>query len=527
MRGAPQAFVVACAALALQACTTLGPNYQEPEVEWLTEWQTNLYGQAIATDTTEEDLDFWWQAFNDPVLNGLIETARQKNSTLQIAALAIVQSRALLGIATSSQYPQQQQLNGSWSRTDRWPTEGSDSGNRSDLNSYNAGFDVGWELDFWGRYRRGIESADAAFFASITNYQNAQVLLSAQMAQAYFTYLTTLQQIKIARENGDLQNRSLEITTRLYESGQSSELDVQQAKTQYLGTMASIPSLEINLQQIENSIAVLLGRPPGSVAELTDVAQGLPALSSLMIEEVPAKLMMRRPDVRTAAWQVAAQSAQIGVAEADLYPSISLFGTIGWSGNTLNATDDNISTSFGPSFTWNLFNYDRIENNVRVQDASLQQLIESYQLTVLGAASEIDNAAISVVKTREKDALLKEALASAERSLVLSSKRYQEGYSDFQRVLSAQLARAGASSSYVVNKGDHINSVIAFYKSLGGGWQPVNGEDLIPYKIRQIMGKRTDWGGMLDAPLPTAGAPLTAPDVPLSETNTPLPAADE
>ncbi|MEH6637583.1 MAG: TolC family protein [Halioglobus sp.] len=502
MRRAQKAFVVACAALALQACTTLGPDYEEPKVEWLDEWQTNLYGQAITTDTTEEDLDFWWLAFNDPILNGLIETAREKNSTLQIAALAIVQSRALLGIATGNQYPQQQQLSGSWARTDSWPTEGDDSGNHSDLNSYNAGFNVGWELDFWGRYQRGIESADAAFFASITNYQNAQVLLSAQMAQAYFSYLTTLQRIKIARENGDLQKRSMEITTRLYESGQSSELDVQQAKTQYLSTLASIPSLEISLEQIQNSIAVLLARSPGKITELTSVAEEMPALSPLMIGGIPAKLVMRRPDVRTAAWQVAAQSAQIGVAEADLYPAISLFGTIGWSGNSLNSTNDSVSTGFGPGFTWNLFNYDRIENNVRVQDASLQQLIESYQLTVLGAASEIDNAAISVVKTKEKDALLKEALVAAERSLVLSSKRYQEGYSDFQRVLSAQLARAGASTSYVVNQGDHINAVIAFYKSLGGGWQPVDGENLIPDKIREIMEKRTDWDDMLNAPLP-------------------------
>jgi len=502
MRGAHKAFVVVWAALALQACTTLGPDYEEPKVEWLDEWQTDLYGQAISTGTTEEDLDFWWQAFNDPVLNGLIETSRQKNQTLQIAALAIVQSRALLGIATGSQYPQVQQLGGSWARTDSWTTEGNNSGNHSDLNSYNIGLNVGWELDFWGRYQRSIESADAAFFASITNYQNAQVLLSAQMAQAYFSYLTTLQQIKIAKENGDLQKRSLEITTSLYESGQSSELDVQQAKTQYLGTLASIPSLEISLEQIENAIAVLLARSPGKITELSSVPEELPALSPLMIEEIPAKLMMRRPDIRTAAWQVAAQSAQIGVAEADLYPSISLFGSIGWSGNSLNATNDSVNTGFGPSVTWNLFNYGRIENNVRVQDASLQQLIESYQLTVLGAASEIDNAAISVVKTKEKDGLLKDALVASERALVLSTKRYQEGYSDFQRVLSAQLARAAASSSYVVNQGEHINAVIAFYKSLGGGWQPVKGEDLIPSKIREIMKKRTDWGGMLDASIP-------------------------
>lgn len=503
MTGAKKAIAVVFAAFALQACTNLGPDYEEPQVEWLDEWQTDLYGQALPEGTTEEDLDFWWQAFNDPILNGLIETAREENSSLQIAALAIVRSRALLGISTGSQYPQVQQASGSWGRADSWPTEGDNSGDNSNLNAYNADFSVGWEMDFWGRWRRSIESADAAFFASITNYQNAQVLLSAQVAQAYFSYRTTLKQIEIAQENSDLQKRSMEITTRLYESGQSAELDVQQAKTQYLGTLASIPSLEISLEQIENAISVLLGRSPGNLPELAGVEGELPALSPLMIEEIPARLMMRRPDIRTSAWQVAAQSAQIGVARADLYPSISLFGTIGWSGNSLDGTTDTLGTGFGPSFTWNLFNYDRIENNVRVQDAALQQSIASYQLTVLGAASEIDNAAISVVKTREKDALLKEALMAAERSLVLSTKRYQEGYSDFQRVLSAQLARAGASSSYVVNQGSHINAVIAFYKSLGGGWQPVDGEELIPDQIRQVMEERTDWNGMLNDPLPT------------------------
>jgi outer membrane protein TolC len=199
---------------------------------------------------------------------------------------------------------------------------------------------------------------------------------------------------------------------------------------------------------------------------------------------------------------VAAQSAQIGVAKADLYPSITLFGTIGWSGNSLGAATDSLSTGFGPAFTWNLFNYDRIESNVRVQDARLQQAIEGYQLTVLAAASEIDSAAVSVVKTREQQALLAEALEAAERSLTLSTKRYQEGYSDFQRVLTAQQSRAVSSASYVANQGAHIGSVIAFYKALGGGWKPANGEELIPEQIRRIMAERTDWDGMLDDALP-------------------------
>lgn len=493
-----------CGALVLQACTNLGPDYEEPAVSWLDQWETDLYGQVLSKSAEQEDLQFWWQAFNDPILNGLIDTARRENATLRIAGLSILESKALLGIATGLQYPQVQQGSGSWARVDSWPTEGDNSGDRSGLESYNLGFDVGWEMDFWGRWRRSVESADAAFFASITNQQNAQVLLAAQVAQAYYSYRTIARQIEISRENAELQKRSLEITTSLFESGQSAELDVQQARTQYLATLSSIPNLEISLTQVENALAVLLDRSPGDLPELKNVPADLPTLNAVFIDAFPAALLMRRPDVRTAAWSVAAQSAQIGVAKADLYPSISLFGTIGWSGNSLDGTTDTLSTGFGPAFSWNLFNYDRIENNVRVQDVRLQQAIEGYQLTVLAAASEIDSAAISVVKTKEQQELLAEALQAAERSLALSTKRYQEGYSDFQRVLTAQQSRAARSAAFVANQGAHINGVIAFYKALGGGWQPATAEDLVPEELRLIMEERTDWDGMLDDPLPVA-----------------------
>ncbi|GHD08459.1 RND transporter [Halioglobus japonicus] len=497
-----RALATGCGLLALQACTNLGPDYEEPAVDWIDTWATDLYGQALSTSDEMDDLSFWWEAFSDPVLNDLISTARKENPTLRLAGLSVLESKALLGVATGLQYPQVQRASGSWARTDSWPTEGDNSGDHSDLNAYDAGFDIGWEMDFWGKYRRSIESADAAFFASVTNQQNAQVLLAAQVAQAYYSWRTTARLIDIAQENAALQKRSLEITTALYESGQSAELDVQQARTQYLATLSSIPNFEIALQQLENALAILLGREPGNVPELDAVPATLPNLNPLFIEAYPAVLLMRRPDVRTAAWTVAAQSAQIGVAKADLYPSISLFGTIGWSGNSLDVTNDTLGTAIGPSFTWNLFNYDRIENSVRVQDVRLQQTIQAYQLTVLAAASEIDNAAVSVVKTREQQALLSSALEAADRSLALSTKRYQEGYSDFQRVLTAQQSRAARSSAYVSNQGEHINSVIDFYRALGGGWQPAEAEDLVPEELRQIMQERTDWDGMLDDPVP-------------------------
>lgn len=491
--------------LLLPACTTLGPEYVEPEVDWMADWESSLYGQAEegeAAPQEQGDLAFWWHAFNDPVLNQLIETARDENPTLRIAGLAIAQSRALLGIATGSQYPQLQQASGAYSRVDGWPTEGSNSGDRTGLESYNLGFDVGWEVDFWGRYQRGIESADASFFASLANQQNAQILLSAQVAQTYFLYCTIAQQIEIARRNADLQKRSLEITRRLYSSGQDSELDLQQAKTQYLSTMASIPELEVSLQQVANALSALLGRPPGELPELAGKAPALPALAPLMIRELPARLLLRRPDVRAAALQVAAQSAQIGIAAANLYPSVSLFGTLGWSGTTLDGNVDTLNTGFGPGFSWNLFNYGRLENNVRLQDTLLQQAIESYENTVLQAAREIDDAAISVVKTREQDAILAEALVAAERSLKLSTSRYREGYSDFVRVLDAQRALALQSANYIANKGAHVSAVVAFYRALGGGWRAATAENYIPASTREVMEERTDWGDLLTAPLP-------------------------
>jgi len=491
--------------LLLPACTTLGPDYEEPEVDWVEDWESTLYGQVdegSAETPEQEDLAFWWHAFNDPVLNDLIEIAREENHSLRIAGLAIAQSRALLGIATGSQYPQVQRASGAVGRVDSWPTEGRNSGDHSDLTSYNLGFDIGWEIDFWGRYQRGIESADAAFFSSITNQQNAQILLSAQVAQTYFAYRTAAMQIEIAKMNAELQKRSLDITRRLYDSGQDSELDLQQAKTQYLSTLATIPNLEISLQQLANALSALLARPPGELPELAGKAQPLPGLDPLMIHEMPARLLMRRPDVRSAAWQVAAQSAQIGVAEANLYPAISLFGTVGWTGNSLDGSVDTLSTGVGPSFTWNLFNYGRLENNVRVQDAVLQQAIEAYQNTVLQAAREIDDAAVSVVKTREEDAILAQALEAAERSLKLSTSRYQEGYSNFNRVLDAQRALALQSSNYIANKGAHVTAVVAFYKAMGGGWQAVTSENYIPASTRDVMQQRTDWGELLNAPLP-------------------------
>lgn len=486
----------------LTACTTLGPDYEEPKVDWVEQWQTDLYGQVLKSDQQNTlDFRFWWTIFNDPALNQLIAEAHKENLNLRIAGLRILESRAQLGVAGSSLYPQLQQVSGSIIAAETARRGGTLPDKDRSLLSYQAGYTLGWELDFWGKYKRSIESADAAFFNSVANQQNMQVLLNSQIADLYFSYRTLERRIKIAQENSEIQKRSYAITEQLYNEGQDSELDLQQAKSQYLATLSTIPKLQISLIKTRNALATLLARPPGEVPELkVNADQDLPLIDTLNLEGIPSNLLLRRPDIRANAWLIAAQSAQIGIAESDFYPSISLLGTLSWSGDDISATADSGLLGIGPGIKWNVFDQGRIANNVRLQDAKLQQAIENYQLSVLSAAREIDDAAISAIKTKEQIAILTEAVAAAERGLSLANTRYREGYSGFQRVLDAQRSVFNQADQSIVNKGSHISAVISLYKALGGGWTETSIDSLLPQETINTLKERTDWGDLLSNP---------------------------
>lgn len=495
------------AALALSACVTVGPDFQEPDVAWLRDWKSDLYGQAGHPEQlAQADLRFWTRLFDEPALNELVAAALRDNPTLRIAGLRILESRALLGAAGSGRYPQLQQVSGAVARVEQQES-GGDSAADLGFTRYQAGYDIGWELDFWGRFRRGIESANAAYFASVAAQQDVQVLLSAQVADLYFAYRTTQLRIDIAERNAAIQKRSLEITEKIFEAGEDSELDVQQARTQYLATLATIPDLQATLIRFRNALAAVLGRTPGELPELASVQAPLPAIEPLRIAGLPAELLLRRPDIRTSAWQVAAQSAQIGVAKADYYPAITLLGSIGWSTNSLDDSPDTISLLAGPALTWNVFDFGRIRSNVRLQDARLQQAIELFQNDVLQAAREVDDAAIGVIKTDEQQRLLDDAQAAAARSLELANTRFQEGYADFQRVLDAQRALFAQEERQLINQSAHISAVIAFYKAIGGGWSDMTAEQAVPRSVRDTMRNRTHWGDLLEAPLPVDSTP--------------------
>jgi NodT family efflux transporter outer membrane factor (OMF) lipoprotein len=495
----------------LSACTTLGPDFREPSPEWLASWQPALYEQLLQpAPEREADLAQFWRGFGDPTLDQLVRDVLADNRQLQIAGLRILEARARLGGARALKLPQSQTLDGSAAWLRQRQSDGLLPASDDSFRSYDAAFNVGWELDFWGRFQRAIESADAAYLASVAAQRDVQVLLVAQTAGTYYAWLTTRLRIDIARRNAAIQKRSFEITQQLYDSGQESELDLQQARTQYLATLASIPDLERSLIQQRNALALLLGRAPGPIEALAEAPAALPSLPLPASGALPAQLLLQRPDVRASAWQAAAQSAQIGMARADFYPAISLFGSFGWTGDSLDVTRDGTRFAAGPALSWNLFDYGRIRANVRVQDARLQQALLAFDATLLGAAREVDDAAIAVLKTAEGRALFADSRRAAERALELANSRYREGYADFQRVLDAQRALFSQAERELLNDSAHVQAVVDFYRALGGGWQPATAASLLPPSVRDDMRERVDWGELLEeAPAALPGSAVT------------------
>jgi NodT family efflux transporter outer membrane factor (OMF) lipoprotein len=388
----------------------VGPDFQPQHEDWSEHWSSASIEQATAQGT-QPDVRQWWQVFVDQNLDRLIAEADAHNGDLKIAGLRVIEARAQLGIAVAGRYPQLQQANADALYLARKRSDGLNP-RSGGFWQYGASFSIGWELDFWGRFSRAIESADAAFFATQANRDDVLVLLHAQVATTYFTFRTAEARLRIARENAQLQKRSYEITQRLFKSGESDELDLQQAKTQFLGTLSSIPDLESQITLARHALSVLIGRPPGPLPEL-DAQPGeegvVPLVNRAVLQDVPANLLLRRPDVRAAELQMAAQSALIGVAKADLYPSVSLLGSLVWSASSLTGAPSTLSVVGGPSITWNLFDHGKITNNVRVQDARLQQLIVAYQDIVREAAREADDAATSLGSALQRDSILHDA----------------------------------------------------------------------------------------------------------------------
>jgi NodT family efflux transporter outer membrane factor (OMF) lipoprotein len=484
-------------------CTKLGPDFVKPEAPVANQW---LETEEASIKADAADFSDWWTAFDDPVLNDLIEKAYQQNLPLQIAGIRILEARAQLGIAVGNSYPQQQSVGGDVGHVE--VSESQPNFSSAIDRSYrdaNLGFDMAWELDIWGRFQRGIEAADADLLASIADYDDVLVSLTANVASAYALLRTFEKRLAIARDNVSIQGRSLRITEVRFDNGATTELDVQQARTLLLNTRATIPSLEIGYRQSMNALSTLLGMPPGDLRNMLGNNPVIPAAPAQVAVGIPAELLRRRPDIRRAELLAAAQSARIGIAESSLYPHFALVGSIGLrAGDTFNAglddmfELDSIEAFGGPSFSWDIFNYGRNKNNVRVQDARLQQLIIIYQNTVLEAQREVENALVGFVRAQQQVGFLEDSVKAAQRSVDLALIQYRDGVTDYQRMLDTQQALLAQQDLLSATQGDIATNLIAMYRALGGGWQIRQNKKFLPASVEQQMKQRSDWGELLD-----------------------------
>ena len=516
----PAFFGVLAAMLWINGCAMVGPDFVKPEAPVQSKW---IESRHPGIRTEPNDYRDWWMVFDDPVLTRLVATAYQQNLPLQIAGLRIFQTRAQLGVLVGNVYPQRQQGRGG-ANYNRASENSPNSLNADDAFwQYNVGFDVAWELDIWGKFRRAIESGVANLESSIADYDNVLVSLTAEVARTYVLLRTFEERLEIARKNVKIQQRSLEIAEIRFKAGAVTELDVAQARSLLKNTEAFIPRFEVSIRQAKNALATLLGKLPGEIDHMLDGPRLIPKAPAQTVVDIPAELLRRRPDIQLAEYQIATQTPLIGVSKADLFPTVEIFGSFGLltstSQNTISGgqsgssfsdlfESDSFEFSGGPAVRWNLMNYGRINNRVRVEDAVLQQLIVNYEDTVIRAQQEVEDAMIGFLRKRQEAQLLDDSVKASQRSVDLSMLQYREGLIDYQRVLDTQRFLTDQQDVWTATRGDVILNLIGMYKALGGGWQIREGQKFVAEKNIEAMQQRTNWGDLLEPE--TVVAPVSA-----------------
>jgi NodT family efflux transporter outer membrane factor (OMF) lipoprotein len=408
-------------------------------------------------------------------MDRLITEAFHENLNLRIAGVRVLEAWAQLGVVTGQLYPQTQQLTGSVERlhvSAGVPISGTSLAAprfggflfwQSQL-----GFTASWEIDFWGKFRRAIESADESVQASVANYDSTLVTLTANVANFYINIRTLERRLGIAHQNVKTQSESLEIAQARFEGGTTSQRDVEQARTVLASTQATVPVLLTQLRQAQDALSVLLGKSPSrKLDELVGPKAKIPAPPPHVVVGIPADLLRRRPDVRAAEYNAMAQGAQIGVAKAQLFPAFSLTGNFGPYSTDVgkNTLADmfrwaNRQGSVGPAFQWNILNYGRLRNAVRVEDARFQALLITYQNTVLSAQQDVEDNLTAFLRNQEQAGFLKVSADAAKNSLDLAVIQYREGITDFTTVLTAQQSLLSAQDSLATALGNIASSLV-------------------------------------------------------------------
>ncbi|MBL0921042.1 MAG: efflux transporter outer membrane subunit [Phycisphaerales bacterium] len=500
---------IAAAAFALAGCM-VGPDYRRPEAPLNDEW----LGGPSAQDGAPERFERWWETFDDPALNALVMEAYRSNLTLRAAGLRVIEARARRQIAVGRFFPQVQQAVGdvgsvrlsensaagqSLSQADRTFSEAS------------LGLEAAWELDFWGKFRRGIEASDALLLASVAEYDAALTILVADVAATYIIIRSLQERLAITETNVALQRRSLELTESRFRAGTVSELDVSSATTTLTSTQALVPELENALRQAKLALCVLLGRPPSTLdAELATAdgaAARVPVAPVEIAVGIPADLLRRRPDVRAAERVAAARSAAIGVATADLFPQVSIVGATGFATSDFSGVrspdlgdifDSESFTGFvGLRINWPILQYGRVQGSIRAQDALFEQAAAEYQNTVLRAAADVESGLSEFLRSREIESFLGRSVAASQRTADLSLMQYRAGLVDFIRVNDALTRLVVLEDNLVEARARIALGAVRTYRALGGGWEIRNGREFIDAETAERMRARVNWGDVL------------------------------
>lgn len=462
--------VAIVAVLALWGCSAVGPDYVRPRTDSPEAWHSQLDKGLTAANLSPDTLARWWANLNDPLLNDLMARAMVGNLDLQTTMARVREARARRGISAAGYYPALG-ANGTYAKS-----RASESTNPlmrgEGIELYSMGLDAGWEIDIFGGVRRSVESADADLAASQEELCGALVSLLAETALSYIDVRTTQARIEVAEANLKAQQETYQLTRSRFQAGLTDKLAVQGARYALFGTRAQIPFLQTKLDTAMNSMAVLLGEFPGTLHAELSVKAAIPVPPMSVAVGVPAETLRNRPDVRQAERKLAAQTALIGVAQAELYPKFSLFGTLGYealsSGNLFDS--GNLVYRYGPSISWGLFRGGAVRNNIEVQNARQEQALKQYRATVLAALAEAEGALSAYAGEQQRRDALITATQAATQAFKLARNQYQAGLVDFSVVLIAQQSMLSYEDQLAQSQGTVITNLVRLYKSLGGGW---------------------------------------------------------
>ncbi|MFN3514685.1 MAG: efflux transporter outer membrane subunit [Phenylobacterium sp.] len=456
--------LAAASALVLAACA-VGPDYKAPIVAPA---EFRNADPAVYAQANPEAA--WWRGFEDPVLDDLIAQALVANTDLRIALARVAEARALFTDARLDQLPRATLLGAYSASEQQQPGSG---GARVESETYQLGFDAAWELDLFGRVRRGVEAARAEAGAAEASLRDAQVTVAAEVARTYFELRGAQTRLDVARRNLESQRETMRITQVRFDVGRGDPIDAESARARLAATEATIPALIAAERQAAHRLAVLTGQRPGALdARLAEpMTRKAPLARPLPIGEA-GDLLRRRPDVQAAERRLAAETARQGVATADLFPRVRITGFVGFLAGDLSALGEGASRAWSatPAVSWPGLDLGGARARLRAQEARTQGALAAYDQAVLRAVEDVENALVAYAQRQAQLRSLTEQAAASRRAAELARIRYREGEIDFLVLLDAERTLLAAEDGLSLAQTALNTDVAALYKALGGGW---------------------------------------------------------